>query len=672
MRTCFVPDCDHSDKKNGCKFTKFPNTPERKKRWIAAIMRADRLPSHHSRVCSCHFADGIKGIFLRQVPSIFRRQEEHRDSFSELKPNARKRLLQVVAEPDVSGGGVSVSYFSGLLSPSVSRSHINHEPASSCENLATSSLGDKNNTSQQCTGASDECPKNHPSNSSSTSHPVDSPSSSSDSTLKRRKTLDLNLVTSQSPLAGNTGYTEFISGVSPRVLSVIFPSKKSTSSQTVANTKNAATQCLLPITRNEFALGSTQIYHQPTKVDMGVQTSPIMFDDADHFVTFGDNLGVVKSLLEEVQEWRTKVILAEGKINELSNELSAKINELTAKISKLTEESDMKDKSIKKMREDLVEYNGKHATLLRREKELFESLQKEKGRMLFRGISSVDAQVAHFTGLPNAQSFENLCGHFTKPLQYVHKSAVTSISREDQIYLTLMKLKCNFDFIDLAVWFNVSKTTVANVFLTILDAFHQEIFLEALKTVPSREENNSSLPQCFKGLEDCRMIINCTEIHIAKPKTLPFKNLELNRYSLCESQKGLVGIAPNGAVTFVSSLFAGSTSDKQVVENSGLLEIFEPGDEVLADSDFAIRELLLPLGADTPQITPDQVERTKAAARARSHVKRTIQRIKAYGILNYLPIHLKDVSSKIFQVCAALTNFQNPLLREDEDKNSGP
>jgi len=57
-----------------------------------------------------------------------------------------------------------------------------------------------------------------------------------------------------------------------------------------------------------------------------------------------------------------------------------------------------------------------------------------------------------------------------------------------------------------------------------------------------------------------------------------------------------LGISPNGAVTFVSSLFPGSTSDKIITLKSGLLDQLVPGDLILADRGFLIRDIILPPG----------------------------------------------------------------------------
>ena len=58
--------------------------------------------------------------------------------------------------------------------------------------------------------------------------------------------------------------------------------------------------------------------------------------------------------------------------------------------------------------------------------------------------------------------------------------------------------------------------------------------------------------------------------------------------------KALIGISPSGAITFVSKLFPGSISDKQLTCKSGILDLLEPGNSVMADKGFDIEEYLIP------------------------------------------------------------------------------
>ena len=108
------------------------------------------------------------------------------------------------------------------------------------------------------------------------------------------------------------------------------------------------------------------------------------------------------------------------------------------------------------------------------------------------------------------------------------------------------------------------------------------------------------------------------------------------------------------------------------MEVSGLLEMLEPGDEVMADKGFQIQDILAPLGVrlNTPpfltsnsQMPVDDVVLTSKIARLRIHVERAIGRIKEYHILqNVLPAAIWDTINQVVYVCCMLANFNPPLV----------
>ena len=62
--------------------------------------------------------------------------------------------------------------------------------------------------------------------------------------------------------------------------------------------------------------------------------------------------------------------------------------------------------------------------------------------------------------------------------------------------------------------------------------------------------------------------------------------------------KGLIGTSPSGSVTFISQLFDGSISDREIVSRSGFLEpsLLNSQDSVMADGGFVIYDELKELG----------------------------------------------------------------------------
>ena len=74
------------------------------------------------------------------------------------------------------------------------------------------------------------------------------------------------------------------------------------------------------------------------------------------------------------------------------------------------------------------------------------------------------------------------------------------------------------------------------------------------------------------------------------------QQMTFSNYKNDNTFKGLVGISPDGSVTFVSLLYPGSISDKELTKRSGILDLLEPGDSVMADRGFEIEEDLLLIG----------------------------------------------------------------------------
>ena len=135
--------------------------------------------------------------------------------------------------------------------------------------------------------------------------------------------------------------------------------------------------------------------------------------------------------------------------------------------------------------------------------------------------------------------------------------------------------------------------------------------------------------------------------------------------------KGLLGISPTGYPTFVSELYAGRSSDKQITKDCGILNLLEPGDHVMADRGFDI-ENEMPAGVglnippfldDAPQLSLQDEVKTRKIASLGVHVERAIQRIKSYKIIsNVFPLKMSSDLNKIWVVCSYLTLFYLPLI----------
>ena len=138
----------------------------------------------------------------------------------------------------------------------------------------------------------------------------------------------------------------------------------------------------------------------------------------------------------------------------------------------------------------------------------------------------------------------------------------------------------------------------------------------------------------------------------------------------------MIGVAPNGAVTFVSKLYTGSISDVAIVKDSGFLDLIEPGDSIMADKGFTIEKLLLEKGATLnipcfligkSQFSTEEIAHNQKIATVRVHVERAIRRVKVNRIFSSpLPLSLMGTCNQIWTVACLLTNFRGPLIKNTD------
>ena len=281
------------------------------------------------------------------------------------------------------------------------------------------------------------------------------------------------------------------------------------------------------------------------------------------------------------------------------------------------------------------------------------------------------------TGLPDRAIFLDVVfyvGLFEDSIVYFSGWKVEALSLEDQVFMTLMKLRKNYTNLHLAQLFNCSTSTVSNVIITFIHVLHEILFKDIVGVVPSREKNQLSLPASFQKFKNCRMIIDCTDIKIAAPHQMDEQKQTYSAYRGMHSFKLLLGVAPNGVITYCSNLFPGSVSDKAIVQESGILSHFKSGDLILADKGFLISDILpegvsvnIPPFLNNGKFTESEVLLTRSIARNRIHVERANARLKDFQILNFIPPYLRSYADVVVQVCAVLVNLQEPLINEIRD-----
>ncbi|XP_054876070.1 uncharacterized protein LOC129351217 [Poeciliopsis prolifica] len=148
----------------------------------------------------------------------------------------------------------------------------------------------------------------------------------------------------------------------------------------------------------------------------------------------------------------------------------------------------------------------------------------------------------------------------------------------------------------IADMFQVSIATVSQV--TITWANYLFIVFSSINLWISREKIKASMPQKFlKFFPNVHVILDCTEVALETPSSLTLQSETFSAYKNHTTLKGLIGVAPSGLVTFISALYTGCISDKEITKVSGILPLLELGDEVMADKGFLIQDLLHKVGA---------------------------------------------------------------------------
>lgn len=252
------------------------------------------------------------------------------------------------------------------------------------------------------------------------------------------------------------------------------------------------------------------------------------------------------------------------------------------------------------------------------------------------------------------------------------RTELMSLSPVDQFLAVLMRLKVGLFVQDLAERFSISKGTMSKYIYTWVSLLHKE--LKVLNPFPSKDCVQRNMPNVFKiKYPSTRIIIDCTEVFVQRPSKMLNQSAMFSSYKHHTTIKFLVGITPSGVISFVSDGWSGRTSDKEITEKSGLINLLERGDSVMADKGFTISDLLEKRGCSLNippflgalgQFSTEQVFKTREIAELRIHVERSIGRVKNFHIFDgVFPLSVLPQVTEMFQVCCWLSNLDVPLVK---------
>ncbi|KAL6470602.1 hypothetical protein MHYP_G00217210 [Metynnis hypsauchen] len=107
-----------------------------------------------------------------------------------------------------------------------------------------------------------------------------------------------------------------------------------------------------------------------------------------------------------------------------------------------------------------------------------------------------------------------------------------------------------------------------------------------------KEKVQAHLPEEFGNFQDIQFILDCTELRCQTPSSLLLQSEVFSNYKSHCTFKALTGMAPHGAITFVSGLYAGSISDREMFRQSGIIPLLTPDMAVMVDKGFLVDDLV--------------------------------------------------------------------------------
>ena len=177
-----------------------------------------------------------------------------------------------------------------------------------------------------------------------------------------------------------------------------------------------------------------------------------------------------------------------------------------------------------------------------------------------------DVKIAFFTGFPSygsLHSFYKYLGPGVDHLCYSSKQSDSdkqssskrcrqrALPPKEEMFLTLVHLQLGLVEQDLAYRFNISQSTISRIICTWINFLYLK-----LKEIPlwsPRDLIRVNMPQQFRNSYPItRVILDATEIFIEQPNLRELQQMTFSNYKNHNTFKGLVGISPDGVITFVS------------------------------------------------------------------------------------------------------------------------
>lgn len=319
--------------------------------------------------------------------------------------------------------------------------------------------------------------------------------------------------------------------------------------------------------------------------------------------------------------------------------------------------------------------------LLRQREEIEELQMKIKCLTLKEeSFQNDDSKMKFFTGLPSVAVFMLILSTMDNALNTI---TVKGLNNFQKLVLTLYKLRTNATFRSLSYRFDIRPQQASYCFKNVVLMFEYQF--RSFISWPDPEITRTVVPECFVKSFGKKIagIVDCFEIRTDRPSNTRARCLSFSNYKHTETGKYAIVIGTTGNIIFISDGYNGRTSDKYISENCGFLDNLLPGEILLADRGFTIKEevslryaklITLDFREGRDQLPGENVEKSRKVSSVRIHIERVIGALRnKYRILKG-PVPLQFLKEKfedkcfldyIVRSCCILTNLCDGLIPMD-------
>jgi DDE superfamily endonuclease/Helix-turn-helix of DDE superfamily endonuclease len=260
------------------------------------------------------------------------------------------------------------------------------------------------------------------------------------------------------------------------------------------------------------------------------------------------------------------------------------------------------------------------------------------------------------------------------------KGKPRTLSKMDEMFMSLIRLRRDFDIYHLGNLFGLSEGQVSRIVNTWIMLMSNRLGQINLWQTGKSKTSLMVPDDAKEALANLKVIVDATELFTDKPSSTRAQKEIFSSYKNRTTGKCLVGVDGNGVITYYSRVYAGRTSDKKMIMHCGLLELLKRGDVMMADRGFDITKEMDDIGVDLlipdflngkVQFSAEELEHSEKIAEIRVHVERAIRKIKEFHILKGpIPLTLAPMVDNIWACCAVLANFTSTgyLVKPKKDK----